>query len=1149
MNDNFSANENGYRGIFMERTINRLGTMLLCVQALFLFSALAVFAQGAGPDDIYGGPGPNRNSCTPYHLYPADHPEYTIEFEAWPEIDPNQFGFWTTQGNIQQYITSDGAHYDVNTWTQGMSMIWPRGSAFAVVKSCCFFFYTIGEFNARAPKDTITNGAGSWVTGGWGEPGRIPEDLSYRETGKLWPLQGERKVWTSSRSADLSSWPPEFSDENGEPIVLGDEDVVTIYSPNAHKRYYKSNHEWEPYIYNEVQERVVSFSASAARDIVFHLSKIVNKSRYTAYEGMGPFDWEEFHMGANLNTTIGQGGDQRVCWVDSLRLAFTYLESFYSPNLNRATPFVGYTVLRSMPMDNGSEAPLASVSFPKAGGAWGWPQWQGTPTTQEQWWKILCGKPGFRDIQDPGANYENPKSAVIRRSVMTAYDIHPIFGSENLTVCPDDTTYFDYALICAWPETGDPVSNISTAEGLALESRGMLETAKLAQTLYKSDFKLPRPPASPAVKLIPGDGKVTITWDDQSVRSRDDFYDVYLSQGAINDYREHDFEGYRVYRSTTGRVEDAVMLAQFDLKNGIVLETGVSGKNFKVATDDGGEEIRTSTEMFDTLGVSDYDGVRGAKYGLGRDTGLRFMYVDRYEEIVAPGEQGVHPLTNGYRYFYGVTAYDWNGTDITDLATMNSQESPLQFNINNMTIPRSDASSYQQASIPTSSYEINVVDGSGNLLDRTSRDILVEGSLLTVGAEVTNALQDPYISIVNADLIDGDRTYYVAVDSIIGVPDSITNPLVDPDYDPTLWNRVYVSLLDGQTGEVLCRNDQMIEVNSGNPAHFYLFPQPEKNGGVPFNVEFDIYPPNTDLMVWNQAEVLVGETPDINSPDYDKDIEVKEGFNNGNNSIPVGYRAADLELEWVEIGDSLTLSVTDLTHNVSLPFSARPGAGWCFVRSWGRFKALAAKFREEITEADSRYLGADKVESGEDLKTTVYLCGMQITIKTEIPPKNGDKWLVRSNYGAMPVFDETTTDSTGYLTADTRPAVTGIKYVIPITDDSDNASDVRMSEIRVVPNPYLVTSAWDYSPQSKRISFINLPSRAVIRIYTITGNLVQVLDHNGLDATYSNAWKGGTEYWDLKNRFNMLIASGWYIYHVTDVRTGEKYTGKFAVIQ
>ena len=106
-----------------------------------------------------------------------------------------------------------------------------------------------------------------------------------------------------------------------------------------------------------------------------------------------------------------------------------------------------------------------------------------------------------------------------------------------------------------------------------------------------------------------------------------------------------------------------------------------------------------------------------------------------------------------------------------------------------------------------------------------------------------------------------------------------------------------------------------------------------------------------------------------------------------------------------------------------------------------------------------------------------------------------------------------------------------------------------MEKVKVVPNPYLVANAWDQSPQQKRIAFINLPSHAVIRIYTISGNLVQVLHHDGLANSYTNNWKGGTEYWDLKNRFNMLIASGMYIFHVTDTRIGKIQMGKFAVIQ
>ena len=48
---------------------------------------------------------------------------------------------------------------------------------------------------------------------------------------------------------------------------------------------------------------------------------------------------------------------------------------------------------------------------------------------------------------------------------------------------------------------------------------------------------------------------------------------------------------------------------------------------------------------------------------------------------------------------------------------------------------------------------------------------------------------------------------------------------------------------------------------------------------------------------------------------------------------------------------------------------------------------------------------------------------------------------------------------------------------------------------------------------------------------------------------YDHYWKGGTEFWDLKNRYNMLVASGWYIWHVKDIATGKTQMGRFAVIQ
>ena len=66
-----------------------------------------------------------------------------------------------------------------------------------------------------------------------------------------------------------------------------------------------------------------------------------------------------------------------------------------------------------------------------------------------------------------------------------------------------------------------------------------------------------------------------------------------------------------------------------------------------------------------------------------------------------------------------------------------------------------------------------------------------------------------------------------------------------------------------------------------------------------------------------------------------------------------------------------------------------------------------------------------------------------------------------------------------------------------------------------------------------------MPASCTIRIFTISGNLVNAFQHtNG----------SGTEQYNLRNRFGEPLASGIYYWVVTDSR-GEKETGKFIVVQ
>jgi hypothetical protein len=77
--------------------------------------------------------------------------------------------------------------------------------------------------------------------------------------------------------------------------------------------------------------------------------------------------------------------------------------------------------------------------------------------------------------------------------------------------------------------------------------------------------------------------------------------------------------------------------------------------------------------------------------------------------------------------------------------------------------------------------------------------------------------------------------------------------------------------------------------------------------------------------------------------------------------------------------------------------------------------------------------------------------------------------------------------------------------------------------VSVVPNPYRATEAWD-TQTGHEVHFINLPSQAKIRIYTLSGDLVAELQHNDNVRDF--------ERWNLKNQNGQDVSSGIYMYRV-----------------
>ena len=107
---------------------------------------------------------------------------------------------------------------------------------------------------------------------------------------------------------------------------------------------------------------------------------------------------------------------------------------------------------------------------------------------------------------------------------------------------------------------------------------------------------------------------------------------------------------------------------------------------------------------------------------------------------------------------------------------------------------------------------------------------------------------------------------------------------------------------------------------------------------------------------------------------------------------------------------------------------------------------------------------------------------------------------------------------------------------------------INLSDIRVVPNPYVAATAIESSLPpgissgrgERKIEFQNVPNDATIKIFNIRGQHIITLKHDG------NIFDGSVS-WNLRTKENMDIAYGVYLY-VIESDLGIK-KGKIAIIK
>ncbi|MFA5804001.1 MAG: hypothetical protein WC879_05115 [Melioribacteraceae bacterium] len=112
--------------------------------------------------------------------------------------------------------------------------------------------------------------------------------------------------------------------------------------------------------------------------------------------------------------------------------------------------------------------------------------------------------------------------------------------------------------------------------------------------------------------------------------------------------------------------------------------------------------------------------------------------------------------------------------------------------------------------------------------------------------------------------------------------------------------------------------------------------------------------------------------------------------------------------------------------------------------------------------------------------------------------------------------------------------------------DADKAKE-ELDKIKVVPNPYVASVQWELkNPYSsgrgpRSLHFTHLPSKCTIRIFTVNGELIDVIEHD-------SPLNDGSAEWKMLTKDKLNVAYGVYVFQVDAPGIGVKI-GKFAVIK
>jgi hypothetical protein len=481
--------------------------------------------------------------------------------------------------------------------------------------------------------------------------------------------------------------------------------------------------------------------------------------------------------------------------------------------------------------------------------------------------------------------------------------------------------------------------------------------------------------------------------------------------------------------------------------------------------------------------IADFDKIND----LGLDRGIQYSYTDK-------------KVVNGIEYWYSITSYD-RGDDLLE-----SLESPKGSNsdaINlNVVIPASSA--IGRTSVSSGAAE-NIGSGNSNyILVPSPVDVesLSNGEYEVFFNYTTRTMKGKLKTKIEVLVVDSSKTQphqygmVFKTDRIFDIVDLTTGDVIKEDN--TYIPRAYPGVRYSTNGSVIPGLE--FRIYDPNPTAI-ADSLPVKNDRLAINFSINARKNNQEMVIQNRPYDLdkLQSTGDgiilrLNPPEIIDNISRVGGNDNFELNFIVDNADQVLNATYI-------ISVTEKGFN-----SANEG------------------FVSLLVKRDNNEIKFDSLKNS----GTFTFNGIRGTVKftSNNPPSPGNIFSLKT---VVPV----------------KPNIRD-RYKFSINPSYISSEKIRddMNKIRVVPNPYIVSSIFEPEfgelrrEPLRQLQFINLPPECTIFIFTVDADLVKRIDHNSIN---------GTALWDLRSEGGREIAPGIYIYVVKT--PDNEIIDRFAVIK